>query len=246
MQGPKLRRAQRIPVNLTVQVIGAKSRVTYHTADVSRVGLFIHTDTPRPERQLVRLRIELGGGEPLEAHGMVVRSITSEEASRDGASPGMGIEFYGFGGEPQRRWESYLTALSAAYGRVRDGRKPRTWPPRQRTDGPGPLLPDELVVTIPVSDVETLYEVCEADIPRGTTFVPAPARLPVGCNVCLRFVHPVTHQTYDLHGKVMMLHEEPQFPGIAVALRPGVQIRREEFRQFIEKALPPREREGLD
>lgn len=240
MSSPRLRRAQRIPVNLSVQVIGGRNRMTYHTVDVSRVGLFIHTDTPRPERQLVRLRIDLGSGDPLEAHGMVVRAISAGEAAAEGMAPGMGIEFYGFGGEAQRRWEAYLTALSAAYGRVRDGRKPATWPPRYRPGQRESLLPDEVVVPVPVSDVETLYELCEADIPRGTTFVPAPHRLPVGCNVCLRICHPVTHQSYDLHGKVMQLHDEPHFPGIAVALRPGVQIRREEFRQFIEKALPPR------
>jgi len=240
--GPKLRRAQRIPVNLSVQVIGGRTRMTYHTVDVSRVGIFIHTDTPRTERQLVRLRVDLGSGDPLEAHGMVVRAITPDEAGDEGLASGMGIEFYGFGGDPQRRWEAYLTALSAAYGRVRDGQKPATWPPRYRPGHQDSLLPDEVVVPVPATDVESLYEMCEADIPRGTTFIPAPYRLPVGCNVCLRIYHPVTHQHYDLHGKVMQLHGDPQFPGIGVALRPGVQIRREEFRQFIEKALPPRAR----
>jgi hypothetical protein len=233
-------------VNLSVQVIGSRTHMTYHTVDVSRVGLFIHTDSPRPERQLVRLRIDLGTEEPLEAHGMVVRSIPPEEATREGMAPGMGIEFYGFGGEPQRRWESYLTALSAAYGRVRDGQKPKTWPPRYRSEAAEPVLPGEVVVPVPASTMEALYEICDVDIPRGATFVPAPDRLPLGCSVCLRIVHPVTHQSYDLHGVVMQLHDEPSFPGIAVALRPGVQIRREEFKSFIEKALPPRASGGAE
>ena len=240
VDGPKLRRAQRIPVNLTVHVIASRQHTTYNTVDVSRVGLFIHTDEPRPERQLVRLRIEMGNGDPLEAHGMVVRAIPPAEASREGIAPGMGIEFYGFSGDPRRRWESYLTALTAAYGRVRQGQRPATWPPRYTSvaGGKDRVLPDETVLLLPVCDIEALFDICESDIPRGTTFVPAPGRLPIGCSVCLRIVHPTTHEVYDLHGKVMQLHGDPQFPGIPLVLRPGVQVRREQFLRFVEKGLP--------
>jgi Tfp pilus assembly protein PilZ len=82
------------------------------TSDVSRGGVFIKTDVPKSKRQLLRIQLDLGDKKaPIEVHGMVVHTVSPEEATERGEAPGLGIEFIAFGGEPRQRWEDYIRQL---------------------------------------------------------------------------------------------------------------------------------------
>jgi Tfp pilus assembly protein PilZ len=98
-----------------VHVVGTKTAEQYVTADISRGGVFVKTDSPKSVRHLLRLKIVYDPGlDPLEVHGMVVHTTTPADAAATGESPGMGIEFIAFGGAPRERWEGYVRSLVQA------------------------------------------------------------------------------------------------------------------------------------
>jgi hypothetical protein len=71
-------------------------------------GLFVATDAPHALRQLVRLRLGRGPGDSLELQGMIVRVVSTVEARRLGAVPGIGVQLYGLGAEVESAWRDYF------------------------------------------------------------------------------------------------------------------------------------------
>lgn len=108
------RKAPRFPVALPVTFLDTKTSTPLSTVDVSRGGVFVQSDEPRPLRQLVRLRIDIPAqGEVIEVHGMVVHTRGAADEASDGQPAGIGIEFFGFGGQPRQMWEDLLRGLQA-------------------------------------------------------------------------------------------------------------------------------------
>ncbi len=94
------------------------------------------------------------------------------------------------------------------------------------------------VFPITLEAVDQLYEIYERDLVAGVMFVCTPEQLGIGDRVAMRIIHPINLEEFDLHGKVQQLHDNPQYPGLSVALRPSTIARREKFRAFIEAGLP--------
>lgn len=246
MDESKQRKAPRLRASLSVQVLGAKRTVGLTTVDVSRSGLFLHSVEPTPVRQLLRLRIDPGEGrEPIIGHGMVVRVVEPEEAARTGADPGMGLEFYGFGGEPRKRWEEILQRLTSVPGVAAASAGPRVRPRElqpiyceaaHRLPGHSTVL-----LLLRVANVEQLYEVAEHHLGSGAVLVQTAVRLQPGSAVELRFTHPLSKDIYDLQGTVRGVLEDEPGPGLEVALTPSRSTRQELFRAFIAAGLPEEE-----
>ncbi len=289
--GPQDRRSPRIPTELNVRVVGPKGSTDYTTYDVSRGGVFIKTDEPKSMRQLLRLEILIGDDEKnmIEAHGMVVHTISEAEAADREEPPGMGIEFIAFGGDPRQRWEDYLrnapsTSKPSSPAPIPSG------PPRQAltpsptpgvvTASPAPPAPQPSpgiqakpspgpsaiakaakgqvasdvkirhkrskkkkkivrhIFPIPLQEVEQLYEIYERDFSAGTIFIYTTEKIPVGERVSARVIHPINLDEFDIHGKVQLIHDDPQYPGLTLAIRPSTLARREKYRAFIEAGLP--------
>ena len=215
------------------------------TVDVSRTGLFLHTLDPKPLRYLLRLRMELAdGGEPIVGHGMVVRVVSKTEAEATGAEPGMGIEFFGFGGAPKARWEAMLKRLSVSPGQGEGRRRSQTPPPLQpiRCEAAHKLPGREnVLLLLKIENVEQLYEICEVHIPAASVFVRTRVSLAVGAAVDLRISHPLSRDVYDLKGTVEGIRREAGGEGLEVALTPGVETRHQTFADFIANGLPEEE-----
>lgn len=94
------------------------------------------------------------------------------------------------------------------------------------------------VFPIPVETPDQLYEIYERDLVAGVMFVCTTERLTIGDRVTMRIIHPTSRDEFDLNGKVQQLHDNPQYPGLSVALRPSTLAKREKFRAFIEAGLP--------
>lgn len=266
MGSPSDRRAPRIPIELPVRLIGTRGEADFLTKDISRGGLFIKTDSPRPHRQLLRIKIELESQlEPIEVHGMVVHSVSPDEAAENNGQPGMGVEFIAFGGAPRERWETFLRSAMAdtqlAQATAQETAKatelhrssaaaapmPAAPPSHQSTAPNHSTTPHQgsmrkAVVTtvfpIPVQSADQLYEIYERELVAGVMFVCTPEQLSLGDRVTMRLIHPGNKSTFDLHGKVQKVHDNPQYPGLSVALRPSTMARRDKFRSFIEAGLP--------
>ena len=238
----KERQSPRLAASLPVQVVGARGTDGVTTVDVSRGGLFVRTASPRPLRQLVRLRIDPGGGQAhIAGHGMVVRVVQADEAKRTGAEPGMGIEFYGFGGGPRERWDDLIERIAKG---ATAGRRTSQVPPR----GLQPVraeaayrLPGRkhILVLLGIENVEQLDEICEHHLLAPTLLVETSADLTPGEPLDLRVPHPLSREIYDLPGKVAARSKDPA--GLVIELTPGVETRQAQFRGFIERGLPEEE-----
>lgn len=240
----KQRKSPRLRVALSVQVLGARRSVGLTTVDVSHNGLFLHTKEPWPERQLLRLHINVGAGrDPISGHGMVVRVVDEEEAARTSGEPGMGVEFYGFGGEPRRRWDGYLQQLATAPGivasvsatrRVERELQPVLCEAAHRMRGRSRVL-----LLLDTSNVEQLHEICNHYLPAAMVPVHNAPRLEPGTAVDLRLTHPLSRDVYDLTGSVRKIVESPPF--LEIGLTSGRSTRQEELREFIKAGLPDEE-----
>jgi hypothetical protein len=73
--------------------------------DGSYRGLFVRMDEPPPERQLVKLLIELPNRD-LEVHAVVVRIVTDALGQS-----GVGLRFFALNGQDRAEWESLISNL---------------------------------------------------------------------------------------------------------------------------------------
>ena len=78
---------------------------TVEMLDASYRGLFIRTDEPPPERQLVKLVIELPTRD-IELHAVVVR-LVMDALGRTG----VGLRFFALNGQDRADWESFISGI---------------------------------------------------------------------------------------------------------------------------------------
>lgn len=118
--GIERRRDRRYRFRIRVVLSGTPKDIVTQTEDVSFKGIFLRTDTPLPERHLVRLQLTLPpGDDQLVVTGMVARCIRSW----GGRPPGAGIQFYGLAQQDRERWGQFIQHVAArrpcSYGWVR-------------------------------------------------------------------------------------------------------------------------------
>ena len=108
--GVERRRDRRYPFRLPLVLSRNAQELAVQTEDVSFTGIFFRTDTPIPERQLVKLRLSLRPDEePLAVMGMVARNVPA----RGGLPPGIGIRFYALATADRKRWIHYVREVAA-------------------------------------------------------------------------------------------------------------------------------------
>ena len=78
---------------------------TVEMLDGSYRGLFIRIEDPPPERQLVKLVVELPTRD-IECHAVVVR-IVIDPLGR----AGVGLRFFALNGQDRADWESFLSSI---------------------------------------------------------------------------------------------------------------------------------------
>ena len=73
--------------------------------DASYRGLYIRSDTPPPERELIKLRIDLPTRQ-LEVHAVVVRIVVDAKGHS-----GIGLRFFALNGQDRTDWENFITGV---------------------------------------------------------------------------------------------------------------------------------------
>ena len=99
------RKDVRARVSLTTHILRRGGNETVEMLDASFRGLFIRTDEPPPERQLVKLRVELPTRN-IELHGVVVRLVVDPLGRT-----GVGLRFFALNGQDRIDWESFISAV---------------------------------------------------------------------------------------------------------------------------------------
>lgn len=74
--------------------------------DASYRGLFVRMEDPPPERQLVKLLVEMPDDKEFEVHAVVVRLVVDPLGRC-----GVGLRFFALNGQDRTNWESFITSL---------------------------------------------------------------------------------------------------------------------------------------
>lgn len=105
MQDDERRRDARARIALPIHVVRRGVVETVEMLDASYRGLFIKIDEPPPERQLIKLLIELPSRD-LEVHAVVVRVVVDALGQS-----GIGLRFFALNGQDRADWEAYISSL---------------------------------------------------------------------------------------------------------------------------------------
>lgn len=155
------------------------------TDDVSFRGVFLRTDSPPPLMQLIRIKFTLPPDNvPLLVHGMGVKIVTAQEAR--GRSPGVGIEFYGFDGEPRQRWEQFVRWIAQHHPESED----RPVAPGQPVDPvQRRFVRQRAELRVQLEALDSVVELITGDISQGGMFIRTDLPLNVGTEVSVQLVY---------------------------------------------------------
>ena len=106
MEDTERRRDTRARISLPAHVVRRGGMEAIEMLDASYRGLFVRMDDPPPERELVKLRIELPGEQEMEVHAVVVRLVV-DPVGRSG----VGLRFFALNGQERSAWESFISNI---------------------------------------------------------------------------------------------------------------------------------------
>jgi hypothetical protein len=106
MEDSDRRRDTRARISLPTHVVRRGGMETVEMLDASYRGLFVRMEDPPPERELVKLVIELPGEQEMEVHAVVVRLVTDPVGRC-----GVGLRFFALNGQERAAWESFISSL---------------------------------------------------------------------------------------------------------------------------------------
>jgi type IV pilus assembly protein PilZ len=89
--GRERREHERVAVQLEVDYRSDDTFLFAYITDMSAMGIFIQTMTPKPPGTLLNLRFRTSDGKPLEVDGRVI--WINEPHGADSINPGMGVQF---------------------------------------------------------------------------------------------------------------------------------------------------------
>jgi hypothetical protein len=104
MQEEERRRDSRARISLPARVIRRGGDEKIEMLDASYRGLFVRMDYPPPERQLVKLVVEMDKDRALEMHAVVVRLVMDPVGRW-----GVGLRFFALNGQERAEWERFIS-----------------------------------------------------------------------------------------------------------------------------------------
>jgi len=105
MQESERRRDARARISLPARVVRRGGDESVEMLDASYRGLFVRMDSPPPERQLLKLVVEMEGDRALQMHAVVVRLVMDPVGRW-----GVGLRFFALNGPERAEWERYISA----------------------------------------------------------------------------------------------------------------------------------------
>ena len=212
------------------------------TDNINRTGIFLRTDTPKPIRQLIAFSISMPpDDEQLTLHGMVIYSNLPEQSKINGRPPGMGIKFYGMGGDIKNRWEAYYQKIKDIYDEER--------PDNNWLDSSLEIEADnrefpryKATFKVVLKSVKTMFEFLSKDISLGGMFLKSEYLLEKDDEVLMEIIHPLNNKTFPLSGRIVRLvPTPPEERGMGIQFLNMDQLTIDKFWHFIEKGIPEME-----
>lgn len=106
MEESDRRRDTRARISLPTHVVRRGGMETVEMLDASYRGLFVRMDDPPPERELVKLLVELPDDCEMEVHAVVVRLVMDPVGRW-----GVGLRFFALNGQERTNWESFIGSI---------------------------------------------------------------------------------------------------------------------------------------
>jgi Tfp pilus assembly protein PilZ len=203
------------------------------TWEVGYRGMFLITDRPPDERQLIKLEVHLPGGTRISAPAMVAWRRPSSDVQ--GRPSGAGVQFYGIGREETAVWQRYVSRLvEEAQLRASQGGRPPTT--ASEPEG-GRRRHHRTPATFRISSrsLARLHQIYARDVSRGGMFILTEYLVPVGERIQVDVVHPDTHETFVLDCLVRRAVRDGGRTGLGVEFMGMDDARRDQFQRFIER-----------
>ena len=196
------------PFDLVVTVMGARGGAEHHSFSVHQTGLFIATDSPAPQQQLLRLMIHIPDQPAIEVWGSVDYVVETECSDYP---QGMAVEFFSMDGKSEVQWTHLLDGLrgSPLSDDKRRRRQPTPAPVSRHTPMPLPAVPTgDTSVTVKPRDVRSLVRLINKDLAQGRIKVNSDQALPIGTPVTVVIRHPTTLTRVSVPAQVKHTHRD--------------------------------------
>jgi Tfp pilus assembly protein PilF len=206
------RRFSRHMCALPVELEERGQSIRMVTADISRHGAFLLTDSPRHTTELLRLRFDLGDHGHIEVMAQVARHVPPSEDSPTGT--GMGVDFFTLSGEAKERWDVFVEDLSAQHDPTPSVGRDQTWRPVRRRHAR-----HRSCFLVRVREKDGLRAFYTRDIGAGGMFLSTPTPDDTEREIDVVLVHPHSEQEYPLTARVVRVANSDSSPerGVAVA-----------------------------
>jgi len=240
-EGANQRRFLRMDCALSVQIRSKSGAVEVLTANISRNGVYLRTDSPMAERQLVKLSFSMPDGTPLQVMGMVAHRFFPKDEHP--AGPGMGVDFFALSKDDKKIWDRFCLEMEKNSARLHIGEQLQA---ELSLPGNGGFAdPDEIFVLeeeiepevfassiadnyvepvrrqhprfaasflVRLRDRERMLEYYTRDISIGGTFLRTDELKRDGDVIELILVHPETREEFSLESRVVRVITGPK-PG---------------------------------
>jgi uncharacterized protein (TIGR02266 family) len=255
--GRERRRDRRYPYRVKLVLARNGKELVARTEDVSFTGVFFRTDTPIPERQLVRLRLTLPSeGGDFAVMGMVARNVPA----RDGLPPGVGIQFYALSVADRRRWTAFIRFVASGLPAAEGSPAPEAVPGMAArppaagapAEAPRPALalapepePEPVrrhfpryaaSLQVQLHSVDELRTFYTRNVSKGGLFVATTLPVAEGTTLRVSVVHPKTQEQFTLQA-VVRRRSTSGDPGLGLEFSELTEARRDEFMEFISSEL---------
>ena len=253
------RRFKRIDVTVPVLVRLKSANIELVTGNISRHGVFMRTDNPLPDRQLVKMRFTIPGSIALEVVGMVARRVLPGSSGPSG--PGMGVDFFSIGKDDKKVWDRFCMELerkpelatvmqssparteNSFIGRLQEIKK--SAPPVSESSAPkqAPVRRRHpryaATFLIRMRDRGELSSYYCRDISGGGTFLKTTLLKQLGEMLELVLIHPETDQEFALAAKVVRVVDGPTETdqGMGLSFEPLTAAQRDKLEIFIETGV---------
>jgi Tfp pilus assembly protein PilZ len=226
------RREPRFRLQIPVQLRLARQVIDLVTEDVSFSGMFLRTDSPPPERGLVKVDVVMEGEPtPIPLVAMVVHTVPAEPNGRRVA--GAGLQLYGVGGEVRDRWARLILALRQKHEHA------ASRPVRVERSTRAPVTDNRrhtryaAVLAVRSKNLDDLVTTYTRDISQGGTFLATDVPLRNGDDLYLELIHPDSGSSFGLQCVVKRRVRD----GVGVEFADLDDDRRALFWQFVEPVI---------
>ena len=214
-QDQENRQFPRYDITLPVTLLERGQKIPLVTANVSRNGAFILTDSPKPKRHLIQLSFTLSENERLNVMAMVTRIVHPSPHQEEPC--GMGVGFFALSKADKEQWDAFIKRLIQAE-QSNESLDALTQSPKS----PAPIRRQHIRHTacfvVRLKNQERIQKFYTENISRGGMFFKTPLLHQQGTELELILIHPETEEEFRIRSTIVRVKDsqKPTDRGLGV------------------------------